>query len=210
MSAKLFFKNHMGTAAFGSFLLGVLGIVKFIVGILAAQAEVFKTKGEVNSVFTYIYKALYCFIWAFEKCFKHLTSTAYVWTMMDGKNFCPSAEKSLALYATNPVRMSLVAGIGDIFETLGSAAVCAITTLFAYFIITHTAYYKSVVDSPIVPVIVIAILSYYAGSFVMSLFGTVSEAMMAIFLIEENMDLPANQTKCPEELKDFLREQEKK
>jgi len=73
---------------------------------------------------------------------------------MDAKNFCPSAEKSLALYATNPVRMTLVAGIGDIFETLGSAAVCAITTVFAYFIITHTTYYQSVVDSPITPVIV--------------------------------------------------------
>jgi len=45
---------------------------------------------------------------------------------------------------------------------------------------------------------VIAILSYYAGSFVMSLFGTVSEAMMAIFLIEENLGVPAKSSKCPE------------
>lgn len=35
MSAKLFFKYHMGTAAFGGFLLGVLALIKFIVGFLA-------------------------------------------------------------------------------------------------------------------------------------------------------------------------------
>jgi len=169
MSAKLFFKNHMGTAAFGSFLLGVLGLVKFIVGILAAQAEIFKTKGEGSAIFAFIYKALYCFVWVFEKCFKHLTSTAYVWTMMDAKNFCPSAEKSLALYATNPVRMTLVGGIGDIFETLGSAAICAITTLFAYFIITHTAYYQSVVDSPITPIVVKKI-TFWMGKYFENIF----------------------------------------
>jgi len=32
----------------------------------------------------------------------------------------------------------------------------------------------------------------------MSLFGTVSEAMMAIFLMEENMGATAKTSKCPE------------
>lgn len=86
MSAKLFFKNHMGTAAFGSFVLGVLAFIKFIVGVLAAQAEMMKSKGEDNSIFLYVYKVLYCFIYLFEKCFKHLSTTAYVWVIyiLDG------------------------------------------------------------------------------------------------------------------------------
>lgn len=37
MSAKLFFGNHMGTAAFGSFILGVLAFLKFIVSLLAVH-----------------------------------------------------------------------------------------------------------------------------------------------------------------------------
>lgn len=37
MSAKLFFKNHMGTAAFGSFVLGVLAFIKFVLSTIAVN-----------------------------------------------------------------------------------------------------------------------------------------------------------------------------
>lgn len=40
-------------------------------------------------------------------------------------------------------------------------------------------------------------MTYYVGSFVMSLFGTVSEAMIAIFCMEENMNVKTS-TKCPD------------
>ena len=62
--------------------------------------------------------------------------------MMDGKNFCPSAQRALALYMLNPMRMSLVAGFGEIFETLGSIAICVICSLTGYSIITKTDYYQ--------------------------------------------------------------------
>lgn len=70
MSAKLFFSNHMGTAAFGSFILGVFAMVKFILAALVGSIE--KMKEEQSGCFSYLYKILYCFVWVFEKFFKHL------------------------------------------------------------------------------------------------------------------------------------------
>lgn len=124
--------------------------------------------------------------------------------MMNGDNFCPSAQRILALYIINPVRMMLIAGIGEFFEFLGCAAICGTITLSSYFAITKTEYYTERVENPLVPCLVIAVTSYYVGSFVMSLFGTVSEALICIFLIEENMDQPNSQRKCPPELQEFM------
>lgn len=124
---------------------------------------------------------------------------------MDGKNFCPSASRALSLYMQNPIRMTVVAGLGEIFETLGSIAVCAVTSISAYFIITRTEYYTQRVDNPFAPVLVIAILSYFVGSFVMSLFGTVSEALIVFFCMEESMSGKTSR-KCPVELKEFMEE----
>ena len=57
----------------------------------------------------------------------------------------------------NPLRMTLVAGIGELFEFLGCAAICGVTSLSCYFIITKTEYYSERVDNPLVPVLVIVV-----------------------------------------------------
>ncbi|KAL4450362.1 hypothetical protein ABPG74_009068 [Tetrahymena malaccensis] len=204
MGAKLFFKNHLGTAAFGSFILGVLSFIKFLLKLISDSAENMKKNNEGNQLTEFVYKALYCFVVVFEKFFKHLNQSAYVWTMMDGKGFCESASKAFSILAANPIRMALVAGIGELFEFLGCAAISGVITLGSYFAITRTDYYVARVENPLVPCLVIAITSYYVGSFIMSLFGTVSEALITMFCIEEGMMIAIPQRKCPQELKDFM------
>mmetsp|Transcript_8429 Transcript_8429/g.1126 ORF Transcript_8429/g.1126 Transcript_8429/m.1126 type:complete len:109 (+) Transcript_8429:419-745(+) len=104
---------------------------------------------------------------------------------MTGESFCPAAKSALGLLFSNPARVGLVSGFGDIFEFLGNVAIMMSTTGICYTIITNVPMYTDVLSSPIAPTICFAIISYTVGSFFMSLFGTGADCIIVLFCMDE-------------------------
>jgi hypothetical protein len=60
---------------------------------------------------------------------------------MNATSFISAAKDAFYLILRNPVRIGLVSGFGDIFEFLGTAAICLLTTFSGYMALTKTEYY---------------------------------------------------------------------
>jgi len=116
------------------------------------------------------------------------------------------------LFLNNPARIYLIEGFGEIFEFLGSICIALLTTLSCYTVITKTEYYKTRLNSPVVPTIMFLIMSYTVGKKFMSLYGTAADAIIVLFCMDEEIHKNLGKSgaqHCPQELEEFIREAEK-
>jgi hypothetical protein len=100
--------------------------------------------------------------------------------------FWTAAKDTITLIMSNVARISLVSGFGAFFEGLGSVCVGLSTTLIAYLVLTKTEYYQNIVISPITPTLVVLLISFCIGVFIMSLLGTSADAILVLFCIDED------------------------
>ena len=56
---------------------------------------------------------------------------------MTGDNFCSSAMQALSLIIRNPVRFTVVAGLGEVFVMMGRLCIASLTGAIAYIIIVY-------------------------------------------------------------------------
>lgn len=76
-------KYHMGTAAFGSFIIAVIKTIRAVVMYLQKKA-----KKSNNKIMQAILCCIQCCLWCVEKCMKFLNKNAYIQTAIFGYSFC--------------------------------------------------------------------------------------------------------------------------
>jgi len=92
-------------------------------------------------VVEYILKCLKCCLYCFERFIKFLNKNAYIQTVMTGNSFCTATKDAFTLLLRNPARIALVSGFGELFELLGTTAICLLTSGAGYLAITKIEYY---------------------------------------------------------------------
>ena len=58
---------------------------------------------------------------------------------MTGNNFFTAAIDAVGLILRNPARFLIVGGLGELFVSIGKLAICLITAIMCYLIITKSA-----------------------------------------------------------------------
>lgn len=91
---KFAYMNHMGSLAFGSFIIAVIRFIR-IVFIYAAQ-KFAKASGE-NVVAKTIVKVGMCVLGCLEKICDYINSSAFAYIAVSGKGFCHSALSAFLL-----------------------------------------------------------------------------------------------------------------
>jgi len=107
---------------------------------------------------------------------------------MTGSSFCGSAKDAFSLILRNAARFAIVGGIGEIFIALGRVFICLLTALLGYLIITNSDRYSKDLISPWSSTIVFGIIGFTIGSIFMSVYGTVADAVLIIFSMEEEIE----------------------
>lgn len=90
---------HLGTAAFGSFIISLVQVPRAILAYIQA-----KVVGKENTVASCVLCCIQCCLTCFEKCLRSITSTAYVIVMVDYSGFCTSAIKCTELILGNSLQ----------------------------------------------------------------------------------------------------------
>lgn len=130
---------------------------------------------------------------------------------MTGKSFCSAAKDAFFLALRNPVRFSIVGGIGAIFTALGRMFISLSSAIIGYMIITKSSSFH--LNSPVVPTILFAIVGFCIGSVFMSVYGTASDAILIVFTMDEEIEKEhfnkSSAANCPEPLRDFINECDK-
>jgi hypothetical protein len=172
------FRYHLGSLAFGAFILAVVQFIRYWCKYLEKQA-----KAQKNKVMVIVFKILgYC-IWCIEKCIKFLNKNAYIQVALLGKNFCVSAKNAFLLIARNFARFGVVASLGSILHVLGIIFIVASNTGLGYFILQ--ALHPEVV--PVVPLMAYLAISYMVAVLYLNVFGMAVDSVLQCFIATEEM-----------------------
>lgn len=93
------FSYHLGTVAFGSFIITICRILRLMVEYIQAQCDKYPNKftDAVLWVFRFVF-------WCLEKFLKFINKNAYIMCSMRGSNFFKSAKESFELVLQNGLR----------------------------------------------------------------------------------------------------------
>lgn len=156
-SVHYLFRYHIGSVAFGSFIIAIVWIIQFVFEIIARKLEA--TKESSNGFIKFLICCCRCCLDCFERFIRFITKNAYTLIAMTGKNFCSSAKDAFNLAMRNLSRYSVVAGIGEIFVSFGRICIALLTAVIGYLLITKIKSFSSKISSPVYPTIVIFLTS---------------------------------------------------
>jgi len=103
----------------------------------------------------------------------------------------------------NAAKFAITSGIGHMFTFIGELFIAFITTLIGHSILTQVSYYEERLHSPVVPTVLIFLLSWIVGSSFMSVYGITADTILHCYCMDEEMNSDAVNAK--KSLKDFMK-----
>merc|ERR1711959_602188 len=100
-------RYHMGSLAFGSFILAMTWMVRLVVAIMTAALETNAKKdpsGAAAKTAKCAMKCCNCCLKCWNNCLKFLTEKAYIRIALTGESFCAAAKSSYSTVMANPGR----------------------------------------------------------------------------------------------------------
>jgi len=174
------FRFHLGSIAFGAFIIAVIQFIRYLLKYYEQQA-----KAQKNRILVMILKVLQCLIWCFEKCVKFLNKNAYIQIAMMGTNFCTSAKKAFFLILRNALRFGTVAILGSMIHTIGVLFITAGTAVLGYFVLSGL----HPLMAPAVPIFMYIMMGYVVSRLFTSIFELAVDTTLQCFLCCEEMKI---------------------
>jgi len=193
---------HMGTAAFGA---AIIAVIKFIRACIEYARHKLK-QADKNGVVSWVLCCCQSFFWCLECCMKFINRNAYIMVALTKQSFCSSAHAALVAIVSNGARVGALALVSTPFLWLGKMFVAAISALIGYAIFTGSDRFadpesESVVSAPMLPVLVIFLISYAIGSMFMSVYGMTIDTILMCYCFEESAGAARGQPHMSEEQK---------
>jgi len=127
---------HLGTAAFGSF---VLAVVQFVRCVLEYIDQRLKDKtNPIVKAFLFMFK---CCLYCLEKCIRFLNKNAYIVTSIKGYNFCKAAREAFILLVKNFIRAAVLTRVTDYVICVSKLAIMGVTVCISYAILSYEKVY---------------------------------------------------------------------
>jgi len=192
-------RYHMGSLAFGSFIIAVVQFIRYCMKFLEKQAQARK-----NAVMVWIARAIQCCIYCFEKSLEYINKLAYIQVALLGKNFCTSAQKAFYLVLRHMTRFAAVLLLGTAIDRIGLLVICSATTFVGYCI--QSTMYPDV--SPLCPTLLFLLIGYVVGKLYMNVFHLAIDTSLQCFIACEEMGVDAETV--PKELRKLVPDTGKK
>ena len=173
-------RYHLGTAAFGSFLIAVTKIIRVIVAKLQKKA-----REMGNSLGQALLCCCQCCLWCFEKFIKILNKNAYIQTAIFGTAFCRSAREAFGLVTRNAGKVGSITYVSTIVLFVGKFFISCLTTGAAYIYINREI--GGELYSLGGPLIIIFGMSYFIGDMFLDIFDMSTSTVLHCFIADEEM-----------------------
>jgi len=156
-------RYHIGSVAFGSFIIAVVRLIRVYLYQLQAQAEA--AGGRENRFVKQIYCCVQCAMYCLEKCVEFINKNAYIQIGLFGEGFCHSAYVGFLLMMRNCILAATLNGIADILSFVGKIFICVTTTVATYFLLQQKVT-AGEMASPYIALVVVMFVSWFiAGAF---------------------------------------------
>lgn len=175
---------HLGSVAFGAFIIAVVTIIRIIFEYMAAKYEAVGNKENP------IYKAVKCYIryvlWCLDKYVKFITKNAFIQIVLSNVNFCSACWTSFYLIVRHAGRFTSAAMIGWIMMMLGKGTIMGCTAYLTYLLCTSIEPAKTKVKQPFLPAVLLAVVAYFVASLFLSIFSFACTAILHCFILDED------------------------
>jgi len=184
-SIRRLFLFHMGSVAFGAFLITLLKVPRVILVFVQQKLKKHEDWGIIRAI---LY-CCHCCLWVLENFLQYLNRNAYTVTAIRGTSFCTSAQVAFSTIASNALRVATINSVGDFILFLGKCTVTAITALCTTLLLKS----NENIHFYAVPLIAVAILSYFIAHCIISVYEMVIDTLFICFC----EDMTHNDGKTP-------------
>lgn len=167
------YMNHMGSLAFGSFIIAVIQFIKYVFYYLAKKLE--KQSGDNAAVKAFVACAT-CILNCIERICDYLNESAFCYMAVTGDHFLSSAWSGFLLNLKHGLKFAFANMIAKVFIFVGKIGIVAANCFTLYFLMGYREDLAEV-SSIWGPIIVVAIVTFLAASLFLSLF---EEAIMSL------------------------------
>ena len=180
-------RYHLGSLAFGSFILAVIWLIRLIFEYVAAKLKKMEGDNPAGCFIKAVVCCCRCCLDCVNRFIKFLSENAYVQILLTNDNFCTAALNSFLLMLKNAATFALTEGTGTVIITLGKFVVSILNTFLMFILLTNLTYLKDIVNSPFAPAIIVFIISFTFVSVFLSIFDTAATAILQCFLVDVEM-----------------------
>jgi hypothetical protein len=180
-------RYHLGSIAFGSFLIALIQFIRIIFEYYKKQIE---KMGKKNPIIKIIVWCTSYILMCLEKFIKFISKNAYIQIAITGKNFCKAAWNAFILILKNLFRFGTANSIGFIFNVIGVFFIAAINGIAVYAMTHYIPMWTGLVNNWITPCVVGCFEGLIIGSMFMSVFSFASDTILQSFLVDEELKRP--------------------
>jgi hypothetical protein len=129
---------HLGTLAFGAFLIATLRFVRLFLSFIARQSE-----ASGNTACACVAKCMMCCVDCFKRFLEYINKNAYVDVAINSNNFCQAAIDSFKFLGEQAPTIALLNGACFVFVWAGVACVSGIAGYGGYLTVLSREEYTS-------------------------------------------------------------------
>jgi hypothetical protein len=204
MAMKWGIRYHLGSLAFGSFIVAVVTMIRVMFEYFVYQFDKANPANKENAMYKAAKCCIRCYLKCLDTCVKYINKNAYIQIALHNSNFCTAAKESFFLNLRNGGRFSAVSLIGTILVVIGRGVIVA-TNAFLTVVITDAMVPD--VKQPYLAAVIIAFFSYMVSGVFLSLFKDSALTILHCFCLDEELKKDGRSTNnnfTPDSLKSFL------
>ncbi len=192
---------HLGTLAFGSFLIALLWAIQLI---LTYIYQKLKETGDNN----FCLKCTICFVNCFERVMRYLNQHAYIEVVLKNLNYCSAAASCLEVITSNFLRFAVLTGLVNLFLVLGSIMISVVVTIIGHFILKTYGNMLNIEFETIGPLVLIFTISMVVSLLFNNIFEISADTMLHCYVQDEkeNNLKGRSANKVPDKIRDLVNE----
>lgn len=172
---------HLGSLAFGSFIIALCRFVQLILSYLARQA-----KQEGNKIMELLAKCLICVVECFKRTMEFLNKNAYIDIAINSNSFCTAAWHAFTTIVTNGGKYAFLNGACAIIKYIGLFTISLAGVAVVFFGSSYGAYDEQsseyYLECPYAVVLVGALIAMMIAISFMHVFDMIADTLLFCFI----------------------------
>ena len=184
-ATKIILRYHLGTICLSALIVAFTSVLRAIIKYMD-RIRCIKGQREPNAIQICLSNIMNYFTYCSKCCLDYVNKKALVWTGLYGDPFMISAKSSFTLLFSNLIRLGTVSVIGTYIMFLGKLLVSSLTAGVFGILILH--FYGKVMNSVVLPIVIIFLLAYMVASLSMTIVETIIDTVFIAFLVDEHVN----------------------
>lgn len=178
------FKYHLGSLAFGSFIIAFIQFIKYVFLSAAEYAE--ELSGENPFV-----KCLTCTATKIINCIEticdYINKAAYAYTAVSGDSFCPAAWNGFLLNLKHAGKFGFAALLAEGFIWVGKISIVVSTLILTWLVLNATGEVEKC-GSIVPPMVIVGLVAFMCASVFLGLFDETTIAMVTCVCVDTDIN----------------------